>query len=92
MEVKIHERLRVFAWRLKAEVLPTNLIFFQRTHRGNGNCFACGAEEESLLHIFYECPSIRTLAFGSQWGLRIEKWGITTFKQLISMTINLLNV
>lgn len=87
-KLKIHERLKVFLWRMKAEVLPTNMEIWKRTKSGFGSCPACGAEKETFFHIFYECQSAKVVAFSSKWGLRIKKWGLTNFNQVISLCIN----
>lgn len=73
---------------MKAKVIPTNWAIWQRTQRGRGNCFIYGIEKETFFHTCYECSNAKALAFGSQWGIKFEEWGFTTFEQIISFIIN----
>lgn len=73
---------------MKYEVLPTNGAIWNRTRAESGSCPAYGVEEETLFHAFYECPNAKTLAFGSQWGIKIENYEFMNFKQIISFIIN----
>lgn len=69
----MHERLKMFLWRLKTEVIPMRENIFARTQVGDKNCPVCGIETETTFHLFFECPGIKSLSFGSKWGVSIEK-------------------
>ena len=62
---KLHERLKLFLWRLLVGILPTNLIIFTRTGKGCPDCALCGKEEETEIHLFTKCEETKLLAFAS---------------------------
>lgn len=64
-KLNIHDRLKMFLWRVLRDVLPTREEIVRRTGVGYASCAVCGAEEETLFHVFKECPGARSLAFGS---------------------------
>lgn len=69
---KLHERLKMFLWRMLANVIPTREVLLQRVGGGDRSLF-CDGEMESLIHIFKECHYIWSLAFASFWGLKIDQ-------------------
>lgn len=71
-KVKIHDRLKIFLWRIMANVIPTHALIFDRLGKGGCNCVFCYVEEESLFHLFKECYYIRSLAFASKWGCKLD--------------------
>lgn len=42
-------------------------------------CNMCGKEEETSLHLFTNCPFIRSVAFASRWCLR---WDVCSLEDL----------
>lgn len=69
-------------------MLPTKEAIFKKIHKGDANCSICGHVEETLLHAFYNCPNIQDLAFGNQWGINLEKWGVTNDRKLLEICFN----
>lgn len=47
-----------------ANVIPTREIL----------CPICGAERETLFHLFKECQRARMIAFTSVWRFQLESW------------------
>ncbi|KAF3444745.1 hypothetical protein FNV43_RR14438 [Rhamnella rubrinervis] len=87
-KLRIHERLKIFLWRLLSGVLPTNQKIFLKTGKGVPECPLCGAEEESDFHLFKVCGAVRGLAFSSLWGCKLEAWHFNGIKDWIGFCIN----
>ncbi|KAF3436938.1 hypothetical protein FNV43_RR19691 [Rhamnella rubrinervis] len=58
-KAKIHERLKVFLWRLVSGALPLNQVIYGKTRKGFPFCPCCGIEEESVLHRFKGCETTK---------------------------------
>jgi hypothetical protein len=56
--LKMHERLKVFLWRLGSNTIPTKLNLALRTRNGDSLCPLCKFEEESYSHLFLKCQVI----------------------------------
>lgn len=67
----LHERLKVFLWRLAADV-PLKDTLYERTGKGDPSCTLCGFNKETSSHLFLECPAARAVAFSSKWGLKLD--------------------
>ena len=52
-KIKIHERLKMFLWRLGSNALPTRKMMAQRTGNKDNLCHLCGEAEESNVHLFF---------------------------------------
>ncbi len=50
-KIKIHERLKMFLWRLGSNALPTRKMMAQRTGNQDNLCHLCGEAEESDVHL-----------------------------------------
>nr|XP_048330864.1 uncharacterized protein LOC125422764 [Ziziphus jujuba var. spinosa] len=86
--INMHERLKMFLWRVLSNVIPTRDLIFTRIGKGDRNCVWCEDKEETLLHISKDCHFIRRLAFASNWGCRLENWNVSNTKELVEMCIN----
>lgn len=64
----LHERLKIFLWRVLAEVMPTRENLNKFFSGMDACCAVCGWESESVFHLFKECPGIGALTFSSRWG------------------------
>lgn len=62
----LHAHLKMFMWRALQGVLPMRVIIACRTRAGERNCVVYRAKEETLFHLFKECPGARALAFTSK--------------------------
>lgn len=69
---KVHERLKIFGWKVLANALPTRELLGRRLGLIDTSCLVCGNEMESSFHLFKECPRVRVIAFASRWGGRID--------------------
>lgn len=50
-------------------------------------CSTCGAEYESTIHIFKECPGTRAIAFGSKLGGLFSSWNVFNVQELVELCI-----
>lgn len=76
---KLHERLKIFVWRVLADVIPTRDKLNMHFDVGESSCCLCGAKIENVLHLFKECPCFRALAFSS----KIDLWSYSTVQELV---------
>ncbi|QHO06191.1 Putative ribonuclease H protein [Arachis hypogaea] len=60
-KLKLLQRLEGFSWLLCQEALLTNLKRKRRGLTENGNCIRCHEEEETLLHVLWNCLYARTV-------------------------------
>lgn len=65
-KAKLHERLKLFLWRLLAKTIPTKEALSLRIENLNCTYVLCGLEDEICLHLFKNCDFIKRLAFTSQ--------------------------
>ncbi|KAG6641550.1 hypothetical protein CIPAW_09G081400 [Carya illinoinensis] len=69
---KIHDRHKFLLWKILWNILPTR----ERLKRfissiPSTNCHFCDGSEETLLHLFIECPLSRILWSQSNWPLNL---------------------
>ena len=67
-----HERIKIFLWRLLANVLPLRGILAERFDLRDKGCLFCDKDIETPKHLFLKCNFIRSLAFASHWGLKLD--------------------
>lgn len=54
-KMKVPPKIRVFAWKLGHDLLPTNLKIAAVNLNFNSSCPRCGLSEESLVHALRDC-------------------------------------
>ena len=87
-KLKLHERTKIFLWRLGSNALPSNLRVVQRIGSGDPLCPLCGLEEESDPHIFLHCNMVKPLWFRINWGLRPDLIPVYSNLDLLNFVIN----
>lgn len=87
-KAKIHARLKLFLWRVFVNVIPTRELMVRRTGNGYLHCPICGAEVESLFHLFRECQGIKAIAFAGSWVLKWTDGLSTTFSKMLAFCLN----
>lgn len=85
---KLHERLKIFLWRVLSNTLPTIDVLSKRFDRFDNCCVVSGESEESCLYLFKDCNGLRGLAFRCSWGGKSDAWQITNITELIDFCIN----
>ena len=86
-KAKIHDRLKLFLWRVAAGILPTKDSIAKFVPSSNQVCVLCNEALESTVHIFWECPLARAMWFGSVWGIRTDCIIINNASQLVELII-----
>lgn len=56
-------KLRIFAWKLGKDILPTKQKKFIRSIETDAQCNLCGCAMEDSFHATVECPQARNLRF-----------------------------
>lgn len=87
-KMKLHERLKLFIWRILAGVLLSREAITDRIGHGENQCAICGAAMETYLHLFKECHGVRALAFASQWRFHLDYMEATNYQDLLKMCIS----
>nr|XP_023894550.1 uncharacterized protein LOC112006505 [Quercus suber] len=87
-ESKLHERLKMFLWRLANGELPLKTRLANSIRCEDLSCVLCGEAEESELHVFRDCIAIRMLWFASEIGLRWDHFEANSAVELVQMILN----
>ena len=69
-KLKIHDRLKMFIWRIASGILPTKQNLVQRLGFRDYKCPLCQTEDESLKHLFFKCSLSRAIWFGACEAIR----------------------
>lgn len=86
-KAKLHERLKLFLWRVLNNVLPTILLFGPGLGKGTKVSPSVGMGKNQL-HIFKDCYFIRAIAFASRWGLQLDKVRCNSMEELVKWCLN----
>lgn len=71
-KARIHERSKLFPWRVVSHILPIRDVIWSRIQKGEQVYALCGEEQESLMHLFLNCLVTRAITFQCKWGRRLE--------------------
>jgi ribonuclease HI len=63
---------KIFLWRACHEILPTWVNLYRRKIVEDALCPLCGREEETVLHVLWQCPS--TADMWSVGCRKLQKW------------------
>lgn len=85
----LHERIKKFLWRITVGVLPTRHVLANWIGRGQSNCIICGAELETIIHLFKECQGTNAIAFASKWRFCLDACDASTPQKVINMCFKL---
>lgn len=81
-KAKLHERLKIFIWRILADVIPTWERLNRHFNVGDTSCGLCGAEVENIMHLFKEYLCFLALAFASNWEGKVDSWPYSSLHEL----------
>lgn len=87
-KAQIHDRLKVFLWRVLADVLPTKGRISAFLEVADRSCTICGEMVEDSIHLFKNCSGARALAFASSWGGKFDTWNCLDIVSFIEMGLN----
>uniref|UniRef100_A0A2N9HGL8 Reverse transcriptase domain-containing protein n=1 Tax=Fagus sylvatica TaxID=28930 RepID=A0A2N9HGL8_FAGSY len=85
---KIHERLKIFLWRLGSNTLPTLTNLASRFGMGSLLCPLCHLEDESYSHLFLNCSKVKPIWFGLKWSLLSERLPLVSGADFLKFVIN----
>ena len=68
-KLKLHDRYKMLILRIATGILLTKLNLALKIGLGDTSCPLCQEGEESLEHLFFNCPITRVIWFGSSWGI-----------------------
>ena len=60
-KIKVPEKVRIFAWRVATNTLPTKENKWKRTLKLDNTCSICGGEVENEFHATVNCTKARAL-------------------------------
>lgn len=86
-KLRIHEHLKLFLWRILANVIPTQEVIVEKVGKGDKDCPFCEAEVKTSLHIFNRCPWVQAIAFGSKCGYCLDWWEVNNIQEMIHASI-----
>jgi hypothetical protein len=66
-KVKVPSKIRIFAWRLAHNSLPTGEVLKERSMSEQSGCEICGADIDSWWHAMFKCTMSRCV-----WALADE--------------------
>ncbi|KAF4371255.1 hypothetical protein F8388_020982 [Cannabis sativa] len=85
----IHERLKIFLWRLGQNALPFGCKVAAIFGSNVGPCMLCGLEEMDVVsHFVSGCNITRAVWFSSQWGVRVERCNLTNGRDVLAWFVN----
>lgn len=85
---KLHERLKMFSWRLVIGVIPTKSVLGWRLGSNDLACILCGLENETLVHLFKDCHISRVVAFAGKWGYQLDSLEGDLMENILSWILN----
>lgn len=87
-KLKIHDRLKLFIWRMLAQVILTRYLMNRRFGLREIECPSYGMEVEMNFHLLKECHTIRVVAFASKWGFGLDKLTVTNLEEWLKYSSN----
>ncbi|KAL3824228.1 hypothetical protein ACJIZ3_020257 [Penstemon smallii] len=85
---KIHDRHKIFWWKVLNNILPTRCRLNQLFNIPDTTCPLCHNEQEDLDHIFLRCPFYERIWFCSKWCFRLSSISHLSFTNWISLLLD----
>ncbi|KAF4360295.1 hypothetical protein F8388_020586 [Cannabis sativa] len=88
-KLKMHERVKLFLWKLYQNSLPFGCKFREIFGSHPGLCMLCGESEgDTVSHFVANCAISRQLWFSSCWNIRITNFSLVSGKDIVSWLID----
>ncbi|KAG8374339.1 hypothetical protein BUALT_Bualt11G0121400 [Buddleja alternifolia] len=88
-KAKIHDRFKMFLWRVALDILPTGTKLHRFIRNITPRCVLCGGEiSESANHLFLSCQFSRAVWWRSKWGLRLNQFSNGTLIHWINFILD----
>ena len=87
-KLKIHDRLKIFLWRLGSDSLPTKLNIAKRLGSGDTLCPCCNLEEESIIHLFFKCHAAKALWYANSWRIHSDNLLVHSCPDIIKLLVD----
>jgi len=62
--LQVPNSVKLFIWRACHNILPTRMKLFQKKVLKDSSCPCCGAVDETICHILWECPAAQDVWVG----------------------------
>lgn len=79
----IHERLKLFLWRMPSNVLRTRVAINSKLGGLDTCCPMYEDSSEMTFHLFLEFPISILVAFASKWGIRVDQLLCSNIEDLV---------
>ena len=83
METKIPNKMKVFAWRVCNDILPTKMNLVNRRIITDASCPICTRFPETAVHVLWDCDAAQDVQAGSLKSLQKGKHGLLDMFQLM---------
>ncbi|KAF4363059.1 hypothetical protein F8388_013423 [Cannabis sativa] len=70
----MHTRLKILCWQILRDALPTRAKLGQIMTLPSVLCPLCNDEEETSIHLFWQCSFAKAVWYGSLWGIRTDSF------------------
>ncbi|GJU27805.1 hypothetical protein Tco_1166426 [Tanacetum coccineum] len=70
--MKVMPKIKTFWWRACSNALATRENLYKRKCSLSPLCQICNSQVETIEHVFFECPWMKSVWFGSNYGLRAD--------------------
>ncbi|XP_030508975.2 uncharacterized protein LOC115723630 [Cannabis sativa] len=88
---KIHNRLKMFWWRLLANCIPTKERLSMSIPIQDTTCTFCFTCAENSFHLLWECQYARAIWFGCSWSVRADVISVSNWDEWMGWFSNATN-
>lgn len=85
---KLHERLKMFLWKILTNVFPTRDVLSSKFRLGEVSCVVCEDEDKTIMHLFKECPGFRAMDFACKWEGKVDIWNYVSVLDMVELCLN----
>ena len=86
--LKIHERVKMFLWRLGNNVPPLKFNLARRLGITDTNCPLCKDVSKNERHLFFDCPLARAIWFDVSWSMRSDAIQVANSQEILNWVLD----